>query len=319
MDAIRLSLLRMQPLTDLWPLILQAHQTAVQSIAQAYRAEFERLRGRFQTDDPGVAGRFVYLVENFNPQRLSAADYQRRDPFDHPEVVSGWLEDAAARGWLDPNGDGSYRMTGEGHAIRDLRWRIVNPLLARQNLLPPAGMEQLLAQLGHVVEATAAARQPRHPWAFQTRRRYGLQLPPGSAPLLWLIHYRMDLGAFRDDVHLAAWRELHQVSPLAWEMITLLWSGQADSTEGLAQSLGRRGFAPADHAAALDDLQQRGWISQGKEGRWQMTDEGQQVRDAAEARTNEWFYAPWAIVSNGEAERCRRLLAAFGSHVSDGA
>lgn len=301
----------MEHLSNLWSLILNAHQTAVQAIAQPYRAEFERLRGRFQTDNPAIVGHFVYLVENFDPNHFSVEAYQRRDPFDHPQVVADFLKQAADLRWLEPTGDDVYRITDQGHAIRNLRWRISNPLFADQTPLPAADMEYLLAKLQHFVVATAASPRPPNKWSLKTRLRHSLQPPPGSAPLYWFVHYRMDLGAYRDDAHLATWRDVHQTTPLAWEMLTLLWSDQADSAETLAQQLGRRGFPPADHTAALTDLQQRGWITQEGDGRCQLTAEGQSVRDTAETLTNTYFCSPWAISNKHESQRLRHALTAL--------
>lgn len=299
----------MNNLNELWPLVLQAHQAILQPITPKYRSEFHRLRHRFQTDDPGLVGHFIYLIENFDPYHLSVEAYQRRDPFDHPQVVAGFLRQAAELGWLTANDDGSYSITEQGQAIRQLRWRIINPLLAKQRPLPTADMEYLLAKLQHIVQAIATAPKPPDQWAIRTRRNHGLRPLSGSAPLLWFAHYRMDLGAYRDDAHLAAWRSVHQITPLAWEMLGMLWTEQADSAKTLAQQLGRRGFPPADHTAAITDLKQRGWIVLEDNGRCRLTDEGQKIREAAEFRTNSYFYAPWTTANDREILYLYNLLA----------
>jgi hypothetical protein len=151
----------MRHISDIWSLILRAHQAVVEAIAEPYRAEFDRLNHRFQTGNPAVAGHFVYLVENFDPACLSVETYQRRDPFDHPQVVGNFLEQAAERGWLKLTGDKIYHITDHGHDIRNLRWRVINPLLANLEPLPPADMDYLLAQLQHIVVTTAARRPPK--------------------------------------------------------------------------------------------------------------------------------------------------------------
>jgi hypothetical protein len=298
----------MKYISDIWPLILRAHRAAMEAIAEPYRSEFDRLNHRFQTGDPAIVGHFVYLVENFDPACLSVETYQRRDPFDHFRVVANFLEKMADLGWLEPVNENNYLITSRGHEIRDLRWRILNPLLANQAPLPPAEMDYLLATLAHIVAMTADAPGPPEKWSLKTRLRQGLKPPPGSSPLHWFIHYRMDLGTYRDDAHLATWRDVHRMTPLAWEMLTMLWSGQADSAETLTLVLGRRGFTAAEQTAALDDLEQRGWIRQCEDGKHQLTEESQKARDTAEALTNEYFYAPWSISNEHETERLRYLL-----------
>jgi hypothetical protein len=278
------------------------------AVAKPYRAEFDRLEHRFQTGNPAVAGHFVYLVENFDPNAVSVESYQRRDPYDHPQIVADFLVKAAERGWLEAVDENNYRITGRGYEIRDLRWRILNPLLANQAPLAPAEMDYLLAALAHIVAMTAAAPGSPDKRSLKTRLRRGLKSPPGSSPLYWFIHYRMDLGAYRDDAHLATWRGVHHIEPLAWEMITMLWSEQADSLRTLAEALGRRGFSAAEQTTALDDLERLGWVSQGENGRFTLMEEGKGVRDAAEALTNEYFYASWLELRAHEFERLRDVL-----------
>lgn len=161
-------------------------------------------------------------------------------------------------------------------------------------------------------QAIATARKPPEQWAIKTRLKHALQPLPGSAPLLWFIHYRMDLGAYRDDAHLAAWRSVHQITPLAWEMLGMVWAGQADSAETLAQQLDRRRYSSADHTAALNDLQKRGWIVLEENGRYRLTDEGQNIREAAETLTDTYFYNPWAILGEQKLGRLRDMLISLG-------
>jgi hypothetical protein len=125
----------------------------------------------------------------------------------------------------------------------------------------------------------------------------------------------MDLGAYRDDAHLATWHGVHHVMPLSWETISMLWSGQADSLETLTQVLGRRGFTAAEQTAALDDLEQRSWVRESKDGQYQLMEAGRRVRDAAEALTDEYFYGPWSISNEHDTERLRHLLAVLAKAV----
>jgi hypothetical protein len=77
-------------------------------------------------------------------------------------------------------------------------------LLAGLQPLPAAELDQLLSLLKRVVEAAVETPEPPRKWATMMRKMYGLKPPAGSCRLWWFIKYCMDLGAYRDDAHLAA-------------------------------------------------------------------------------------------------------------------
>ena len=118
--------------------------------------------------------------------------------------------------------------------------------------------------------------------------------------------YLTDLLRFRDDAHQAAWQPLG-VGGLAWELLTLIWRGEANTREALQQQLERRGHATADYDQALSDLAGRGWLAEQDE-QFRVTDAGRAVREQAEEQTDRLFYGPWNRLSAAEIDQLRELL-----------
>ena len=254
---------------------------------------------------------FIYIVENYDSAALSTAHFQKRDPFDHPGVLDGFWADCQAAGFLQATSDGRLQITENGEAVRQRRWQILNGALAELVLLPEAELAQLNALLARVVVETAVTPTKASAWAFHTRQQQGLRPPVTPlAPLAQFIELRMDLGAFRDDAHLAMWRGQHAISPHAWELLGEIWQNETAVFDDLVSRLARRGFSAGETAVAIEELISLGWLRQSQE-KYHLTEEGHAVRQKAEQTTNEIFYAPWSILSPSELEVVQTGLGVF--------
>jgi DNA-binding MarR family transcriptional regulator len=294
-------------LTDLWPLIVQAHIRVFQTIAPAAEIKLGELVQAVQASQPRYLFHFIYIVENYNPHQLSVEAYQRRDPFDNPQLVAADFAQFMALGFIEPNGPDTFQITDKGHEVQQQRCQILNELLTKVDLMATADLKHLLTLLRRVVAATAVAPEPPAKWAMTSRWQHGLKLPQNSHPLFHFNNYRMDLGAYRDDAHLATWRDPFTISPPAWEAFSLLWAEQANTLDDLFSQLARRGYPQSTYTKALQDLQQRKWII--KEGDvYRLTETGQTIRETAERQTNTYFYMPWFTLSHQEIEELRSLL-----------
>lgn len=125
-------------------------------------------------------------------------------------------------------------------------------------------------------------------------------------PLAKIDQHLDDLNAFRDDAHLAAWQP-YEIDGRSWEAFTLVWEGKAQTAEDLAEKLPNRGYSAGDYAGSLAELVERGWLAPANGG-YRLTEEGQQLRQAAEEATNHYFYTPWAILDENEQVQLRNLL-----------
>ena len=261
--------------------------------------------------EPRHVFHFIYIVENYDAAAISTAHFQKRDPFDHHDVVDAFWSDCLAAGFLQSNDKGTLQITEKGEAVRRQRWQILNDALAELDLLPAAGLGQLNELLARVVAETAVTIAKASAWAFHTRRQQGLK-PPVTllAPLAQFIELRMDLGAFRDDAHLASWRGQHVVSPHAWEILGEVWQSETATLDELVSKLARRGFSAEETAVALKELIQLGWLKQVQQN-CHLIEDGHVVRQTAEQTTNDIFYAPWSVLSPAESEIVQTSLGAF--------
>ncbi|MAT99976.1 MAG: hypothetical protein CL608_22780 [Anaerolineaceae bacterium] len=295
---------------NLWPHILTAHSHIGQALPPSTRQAMMTLVDA-HVAEPWHLFHFIYVVENFDSTSLSTANYQKRDPFDRPSEVDAFWQACLTTGFLQANSHGMMQITDKGETVRQQRWQILNDALAEQVLLPGAELAQLNELLTRVVDETAVTTTKASAWAFHTRRQQGLKSPLSPlAPLAQFIELRMDLGAFRDDAHLASWRGPHVVSPHAWEILGEIWQNETATLDELVAKLARRGFSAGETAVALEELFSLGWLRQAQKN-YHLTEDGRAVRQTAEQTTNDIFYAPWSVLSPAELEVVRTGLGAF--------
>jgi DNA-binding MarR family transcriptional regulator len=155
-----------------------------------------------------------------------------------------------------------------------------------------------------VVQASLAAPEPAAKPTLLTSRH----TDPGSgaAPAARIDQYLTDLLHYRDDAHQAAWQPVGVSGP-AWEILTLIWRGEAQTIEELRARLERRGHTAEAYSQYLHGLIGRGWVAE-QSGRFEITDAGRALREQAEETTNRLFYAPWAGLTERELEELRGLL-----------
>ena len=259
---------------------------------------------------------------------LSVAEALRRDPYARPEGFAREFARLAAEGWLEAVEDGgdalatryvvlprareAVRALGEaGDARADELVTMPDADLARTH--------ELLATIAH---ANLAAPEPPARWASLHRfRTADMDTPlPGR-----IREAALDCLAYRDDVHLAAWSA--HADPATeggmWNAFTHVWAGEAQTAQAIASAAGFRGYDAAFYARALTDLEARGWVTPGRGdtplaaggGAYRTTPEGQALRDAVERQTDEWFFAPWAVLGDPGVAELRagieRLLGAL--------
>ena len=170
--------------------------------------------------------------------------------------------------------------------------------------LPTEELAQLEGLMNKIVAASLDAAEPDSKWCISTSH----QGHPSQeyAPLARIDQHLDDLNAFRDDVHLAAWKP-YDVSGHAWEALTLVWRGEASTAEELAEKLPFRNHTVEANTTALARLADRGWVEETAEG-YRVTEKGQALRQQAEETTDRYFFAPWACLSTSEAVQLHDLL-----------
>ena len=256
---------------------------------------------------------FLIQAAEFDPEPLSVARLRVRDIYASERIVAALLEVMAAERWFDRRGD-DYHLRAEGRAVLD-RIRANRSRRLSALPLPAEPMTRLERALRDVIDRSLAAGDPPGTWSLAHSRR---RAPADDAPPAEkLFQYVADINAFRDDCHMAAWRP-RGMAGYVWEAFGLVADGTGPTADALFQALPYRGYSVADYAAALDDVAARGWVAPSNDG-WQATDAGRAVRAAAEERTDDAFYAPWAHLSAAEVLAIRDDIVTLNQQLTSAA
>ncbi len=289
---------------DLWPLMWQAwgaltahYGPAIDHAAEELGIPLGEWYGWLQA---------AYL---FEPEPVSARRLHMRSAYTAPARLEAYLVKGVHLGLLEPIGGGEYRLTEAGRAGVEHNIEAAYAAMASLRPLPESELKRLASLLGRLVEANLATPESPGKWCLRIARRYD---PGVEAPVMErLDQYLSDLSAYRDDAHLASWRQ-HGVSGQAWEAFTLVWRGEAATLDELYGKLARRGFAREDYVRALQELVERKWVTE-SEGHYSATGLGDALRQEAEAETNAYFYAAFEWLTEAEIADLRDLLTRFSA------
>jgi DNA-binding MarR family transcriptional regulator len=254
-------------------------------------------------------GWYGWLLTTYflRPEHFSLELIGRREPYASPARWRSRLENAVKLGFLTPDDRGGYSITAAGEKAAEVVIQAFYGAMARLSPLAESRLERLSELLERLVTASLAAPEPPHKWALYLSRR--TDPGPNALAMIRIDQWLTDLGAYRDDCHTSSWQGLG-VSALAWEMLTLIWHGEAHAAVDFESKLERRGYKREAFVQALTELSARGWVA-GDAQAADITRAGREVRDRAETLTDEYFYRPWAVLSTIEREELDKLLAEF--------
>ena len=236
---------------------------------------------------------FLVQAAEFDPEPLTVERLRVRDVYASERIVAALLDLMASEQWFDHDG-GAYRLRIEGRAVLDRihanRYRWLGALD-----LPDAA-QRLERRFRDLVDSSLDAPDPPGIWCLVHSRNRAPAEENSTAAKLF--QYVADFNAFRDDCHMAGWRPLG-VAGHVWEAFGLVGDETGPTADALFAALAYRGYSVADYAAALAELDGRGWARTGEVG-YTLTDDGRAVRAEVERLTDDYFYAPWAALSAAE-------------------
>lgn len=249
----------------------------------------------------------TFLAYQLAPQSLTLELLLKRNPYQNPAVLEEALEGAAQAGYLDADGEGGYQISDRGAAGVDAVHEVFYSHLQQVCQLSADQLADLAELLGGLVIAADQTELKGGTFCFDCS--YG-GLPLVAPSSLGEIDQLLDhLNAFRDDAHIAAWMPTG-VGGQAWEALTFIWNGTANTAHKLAESLPYRSYSPEEYQAALDQLVDLGWIEEGQEG-YQLTSKGTRIRERAEQETDDNYFLPWEVMGDPELEQLANLLQAL--------
>ena len=283
----------------LWKLAGEASR----AIYTSTRHAVEPIAEKYELDARGHLFTLI-IAFSHHPDPITAAGVGTRMPYSHPDTLESVLFALSDHGALAPTGDGGYKLTEKGTKILDELFEAFYTTLDESEALEPANLADFEELLARLVKASLEAKTPETKAIIALSQRSHPQKAYG--PLARIDQHLDDLGAFRDDTHLAAWAPTH-LRPEAWDAFTQIWAGEADSVESLMERLQYRGYDAEAYAAGLANLVSRGWLEV-RGDRYEITEAGQSIRDEVEAKTNELFFAPWGTASSQELNLLRYRL-----------
>lgn len=252
-------------------------------------------------DLPGLVA--LSAAYTFEPDPISVERLRVRVPYFAPAYYKAPLLGLKDAGYLDDAPEGGFYLNDRGH---DAFRQIISVAYEQMNqltLMPQEEVKELSLILARLVQAALQSPSPPCKWSIIYSRR----LDPGRlAPAIAkLDQYLSDLAAYRDDAHLASWKP-YSVSPHAWEILGHVWRRQASSVEEVLDKVRFRQWRQEQTRTAIDDLAALGWLEGPPEIK--LTEDGKQVREQAEQLTDEYFFAPWDVVSGQELDRMEELF-----------
>jgi len=245
----------------------------------------------------------LIAAQTFEPEYTSPAHLMVRGPYTSAEQYLTRLNAAAAKGYLEEVSSGEFRLTEKGKKgvnqfIREARF-----MMEKADPLNQEASKELALLFERLVKGCLATPPPPNTWSIQL----SYQLMPALEPPLPFVEQAIScLYAYRDDAHLAAWRNSN-LSATAFEVLTYLWRREADSLEKLLDLLAYRGHSDEVYLDALAELRDRKFIAGGR-SKLRVTPEGRGFRDQVEMDTDSFFYAPWSCLSSKEKDRMEGLL-----------
>ncbi len=246
----------------------------------------------------------LFLAYNLGSEPISADLFQLRNPYANPDSVQEILEDAAEAGYLEKVSGGKYRPAKKGSSVIETVHEAFYNHVNQLNKFPVDQLKELCSLLAKLVESISQTDLPGRKICFDAS--FGGHIQVDHATLGRVDQHLDDLIAFRDDAHIAAWRPA-SVYGHTWEVLTFVWNGVANTSEGLAERLPYRQYTIENYQETLDVLAKKGWIELGSEG-YVVTEAGKKIRDDAEETTNQNYFGPWKVLRDEELLRLGELL-----------
>lgn len=241
-----------------------------------------------------VAALFV-----FGAERFSTAGFMLLFPYGSARVIGARFESAVKQGILTTSSDIEYWPTEKGTYWINQMINAAIASVAHLKPIPDADLQKIVSYGRRLTEASLAAPEP--PSKFGASHYFKNMHPQQNDHMLrFFIHYFGTLDKYRGNAHLATWKH-YNIEGNRWEVLTYVWKGEFNTLDKLSEELRFRGITRDEYGQILEELVQRGWIEENA-GKYQLTAEGKQIRDGAEALTNHYFFAPWNCLSEAELE-----------------
>lgn len=248
----------------------------------------------------------LYYYGELGLDSFSQEEFQKRDPYSNPLLFEKTFVTLNFKGWIEPLPDEKYRVT---ERAREAARKIIRA--GDKELLPfesftDIDLHRLAVLLKQIFMANEFASSPIEKWAITTRFHVA---DKNSPMILQIREYLMDFFAYRDDCNYAASHPHFGQAGIVWSVLGSLCKNNVVTAEQLAEAMSFRGYEARDYEVALQAAVQLGWAELTEiPDVFRITQKGRELREHAEQLTNEFFYAPWSVMTEAELDQLYDLL-----------
>lgn len=248
----------------------------------------------------------LYYYSELGLKYFSVENFQKRDPFTNPEQFEKAFTRFDVKGWIIPLPDDRYQVS---RRVQDAVRMIVqagDSQLAGFNLMPEFELRQLVNYLKRLWTASLESPEPPEKWAIATRFRVAHEQSPVIVQIRELC---MDLFAYRDDSYLSAARPYFGQAGIVWDVLGSVANGSAVNAGQMAEKMTFRSYEEEDYQVAFQAAVQIGWVEAADmPNTYRSTAKGREIREQVERQTDQYFYRPWAALSDEELDGFHVLL-----------
>lgn len=235
----------------------------------------------------------------FGAESFTIAQFMRMFPYGLADLNQGHFVCAVQHGYLLSEVKGEYQATADGAEFAFRIFRAARDSTVHLNPLPGEGIWAVAQYLARLVTAVSSMPEPPPHFFFCHKLRNMQPLWAGESSGLEIIARHLgELAAYRSDVHLAVWHAF-RIEGHTWETFTTLWRNGGTTLANLHERLRQRGLRMGVRIRDVQELIERGWVTDNC-GRYRVTLDGKQIRIAAEALTERYFFMSWTCLSETE-------------------
>lgn len=239
----------------------------------------------------------------FEPEDTTPSHLMVRGPYTSSERYLMWLESAADQGYLTKTSSGSFRLSADGNEATQEFIHLAREAMVSADPLDADESKDMAEMLDRLVKECLETSPPPNTWSISLSNKL---MPPIDSRMPFIEQAFSCLSAYRDDAHLASWQS-SGLSATSMETVTVIWRGHASSLDEITEKLSNRGHPKKVYGDALSQLRAKKYVS-GSSNMLRLTEKGKLFRDRVEAKTDQYFFKPWACLTKDEKNKMAVIL-----------
>ncbi len=244
----------------------------------------------------GLTREEFWLLNRFRyfPGTVAPGDFVTFGPYASASTYEQQLESLVAKKFAEAVDTGRYRSSEAGRKLVDQLYRDYYAAIARHDRLDEAGVQRLGALADRMV--AYLVRQPDVPSPITNAARSAF--PETTRAWVYAERRVITLAVFRDDAHIAAWREDGWSGPRIAVSTALFKAAQPLPYDQLRAAVAQ--LNDKDFKSAISALHSGGDVSHTAEDIYKLTAAGRQARQVVEEMTDRNYAVMFNALSPDE-------------------